>query len=63
MADEDKKVKERVDAKTAFDGYLHLMRSAADAFQVRGLYVLIVVLCGGGVGVSDAAPGCLEMGL
>merc|ERR1712164_76820 len=29
-ADEDKKVKERVDAKNAFDGYLHSMRSAAE---------------------------------
>merc|ERR1712003_240580 len=28
FADEDKKVKERVDAKNAFDGYLHSMRSA-----------------------------------
>merc|ERR1712151_656898 len=27
---EDKKVKERVDAKNAFDGYLHSMRSAAE---------------------------------
>merc|ERR1712232_1398981 len=30
FADEDKKVKERVDAKNAFDGYLHAMRSAAE---------------------------------
>merc|ERR1712159_65799 len=30
MGDEDKKVKERVDAKNAFDGYLHSMRSAAE---------------------------------
>merc|ERR1719271_1170520 len=30
FADEDKKVKERVDAKNAFDGYLHSMRSAAE---------------------------------
>merc|ERR1712185_458466 len=29
-ADEDKKVKERVDAKNAFDGYLHSMRNAAE---------------------------------
>merc|ERR550537_2031360 len=29
-ADEDKKVKERVDAKNAFDGYLHSMRSAVE---------------------------------
>merc|ERR1712100_3963 len=29
-ADEDKKVRERVDAKNAFDGYLHSMRSAAE---------------------------------
>merc|ERR1712216_875296 len=29
-ADEDKKVKERVDAKNAFDGYLHSMKSAAE---------------------------------
>merc|ERR1711907_226400 len=30
FADEDKRVKERVDAKNAFDGYLHSMRSALD---------------------------------
>merc|ERR1711976_353405 len=30
FADEDKKVRERVDAKNAFDGYLHSMRSAAE---------------------------------
>merc|ERR1712151_887580 len=30
FADEDKKVKERVDAKNAFDGYLHAMHSAAE---------------------------------
>merc|ERR1712003_488844 len=30
FADEDKKVKERVDAKNAFDGYLHSMRSAVE---------------------------------
>merc|ERR1712012_820284 len=30
FADEDKKVKERVDAKNAFDGYLHAMRGAAE---------------------------------
>merc|ERR1712007_200778 len=30
FADEDQKVKERVDAKNAFDGYLHSMRSAAE---------------------------------
>merc|ERR1712178_238728 len=30
FADEDKKVKERVDAKNAFDGYLQSMRSAAE---------------------------------
>ena len=29
-ADEDKKLKERVDAKNAFDGYLHSMRSATE---------------------------------
>merc|ERR1711957_128253 len=29
-ADEDKKVRERVDAKNAFDGYIHSMRSAAE---------------------------------
>merc|ERR1711988_2014110 len=28
--DEDKKVKERVDAKNAFDGYIHSMRGAAE---------------------------------
>merc|ERR1711948_117740 len=30
IADEDKKVKERVDAKNAFDGYIHSMRSATE---------------------------------
>merc|ERR1712244_153637 len=30
FADEDKKVKERVDAKNSFDGYLHSMRSATE---------------------------------
>merc|ERR1712206_69070 len=30
FADEDQKVKERVDAKNAFDGYLHAMRSAVE---------------------------------
>jgi heat shock protein 5 len=30
FADEDKKVRERVDAKNAFDGYLHSMRAAAE---------------------------------
>merc|ERR1712199_18166 len=30
FADEDKKVRERVDAKNAFDGYLHSMRGAAE---------------------------------
>merc|ERR1711907_795693 len=30
FAEEDKKVKERVDAKNAFDGYLHSMRSAVE---------------------------------
>merc|ERR1712199_32432 len=30
FADEDKKVKERVDAKNAFNGYLHSMRSATE---------------------------------
>merc|ERR1719163_2364864 len=30
FADEDKKVKERVDAKNGFDGYLHSMRAAAE---------------------------------
>merc|ERR1712017_51638 len=30
FADEDKKVKERVDAKNAFDGYIHSMRSAVE---------------------------------
>merc|ERR1712098_72728 len=30
FADEDKKVKERVDARNAFDGYLHAMRSSAE---------------------------------
>merc|ERR1711964_631715 len=30
FADEDKKVKERVDAKNAFDGYIHSMKSAVE---------------------------------
>merc|ERR1711977_236500 len=30
FAEEDKKVKERVDAKNSFDGYLHSMKSAAE---------------------------------
>merc|ERR1712205_90839 len=30
FADEDKKEKERVDAKNAFDGYIHSMRSATE---------------------------------
>merc|ERR1712196_469379 len=30
FADEDEKVKERVDAKNSFDGYLHSMRGAAE---------------------------------
>ncbi|CAK9053661.1 unnamed protein product [Durusdinium trenchii] len=30
FADEDKKVKERVDARNAFDGYIHSMRSSAE---------------------------------
>merc|ERR1712184_67245 len=30
FADEDKKVKERVDAKNAFDGYIHSMKSAIE---------------------------------
>merc|ERR1712054_79516 len=30
FAEEDKKVKERVDAKNAFDGYIHSMRSATE---------------------------------
>merc|ERR1712185_505618 len=30
FADEDKKVKERDDAKNAFDGYIHSMRSAVE---------------------------------
>merc|ERR1712196_37489 len=30
FADEDKKVKERVDARNAFDGYIHSMKSAVD---------------------------------
>merc|ERR1712113_846280 len=30
FADEDKKGKERVDAKNAFDGYIHSMRSATE---------------------------------
>merc|ERR1712020_94857 len=30
FADEDKKVKERVDARNAFDGYMHSMKSATE---------------------------------
>jgi heat shock protein 5 len=30
FADEDKKVKERIDAKNAFDGYLHSLKSAVE---------------------------------
>merc|ERR1719420_2735557 len=30
FAEEDKKVKERVDAKNAFDGYMHSMKSAVE---------------------------------
>merc|ERR1712217_75918 len=30
MAEEDKKTKERIDAKNAFDGYIHSMRSAIE---------------------------------
>merc|ERR1712151_360985 len=30
FADEDKKMKERIDAKNAFDGYIHSMRSATE---------------------------------
>merc|ERR1711972_630016 len=30
FADEDKKVKERVDAKNAFDGYVHSMKAAVE---------------------------------
>merc|ERR1719213_956227 len=30
FADEDKKVKERVDAKNAFDGYIHSIRAASE---------------------------------
>merc|ERR1711976_481626 len=30
MTEEDKKTKERIDAKNAFDGYLHSMRSAIE---------------------------------
>merc|ERR1712216_729708 len=38
FADEDKKVKERVDAKNAFDGYIHSMRSAVEGSgQNKGL--------------------------
>ena len=33
-ADEDKKVKERIDAKNAFDGYLHSLKSAVEGKNV-----------------------------
>merc|ERR1712107_489482 len=40
FADEDKKVKERVDAKNAFDGYIHSMRSATEGSgENKGLSV------------------------
>merc|ERR1712045_366426 len=38
FADEDKKVKERVDARNAFDSYLHSMRSATEGLgENKGL--------------------------
>merc|ERR1711998_661623 len=37
FAEEDKKVRERVDAKNAFDGYLHSMRSTAEGSSDDGL--------------------------
>ena len=37
-SDEDKKVKERVDAKNAFDGYIYSMRSATEGYvENKGL--------------------------
>jgi molecular chaperone DnaK (HSP70) len=33
FADEDKKVKERIDAKNAFDGYMHSLKSAVEGAQ------------------------------
>merc|ERR1712000_618173 len=32
FADEDKRVKERIDAKNAFDNYIHSMRSTTEGF-------------------------------
>merc|ERR1712019_44474 len=37
FADEDKKVKERIDAKNAFDGYLHGLKGAVEAGDGKGL--------------------------
>jgi len=37
FAEEDKMVRERVDAKNAFDGYLHSMRSTAEGSSDNGL--------------------------
>lgn len=33
-ADEDKKIKERIDAKNAFDGYIHGLKSAVEGILV-----------------------------
>jgi len=37
FAEEDKKVKERIDAKNAFDGYLHGLKSAIEGGEGKGL--------------------------
>merc|ERR1712014_387482 len=37
FAEEDKKVKERIDAKNAFDGYLHSLKSAVEGGEGKGL--------------------------
>merc|ERR1712159_320323 len=37
FADEDKKVKERIDAKNAFDGYLHSLKGAIEGGEGKGL--------------------------
>ena len=43
-ADEDKKVKERIDAKNAFDGYLHSLKSAVEG-TLRFVYHIYLNIC------------------
>merc|ERR1712193_449489 len=59
FADEDKKVKERVDAKNAFDGYMHSMKSAVEGSgENKGICAPIISKYygqgGGGGGGDDA---------